>query len=88
MKTILILAALVTFSASQATAGAKARPAYSSAKACAPVLKSTCVLSRHCEWHTACTPGGQRYQYQVMVTTTRGYYSDGSTRTWTTRNAV
>ena len=88
MKTILLLASLIVLSAAQATAGTKPRPVYPSARACAPVLKHTCVIARRCEWRTAHTPCGQCYQYQVMVTTTRAYYSDGSTRTWTKSTAV
>ena len=88
MKTILLLAAIVTLSAGQATAGTKVRPAYNSARACTAVLKHTCVINRRCEWRIAHPPCGQCYQYQVMVTTTRAYYSDGSTRTSTRTTAV
>ena len=88
MKTIFLLAAIATLSAGQATAGTKARLDYNSAKACAPVLKHTWVIARRCEWRTAHTPCGQCYQYQVMVITTRAYYSDGSTRIWTRSTVV
>ncbi len=44
MKTILLLAAIVTLSAGQATAGTKVRPAYNSASACTSVLRKNGVI--------------------------------------------
>jgi hypothetical protein len=81
MKTILLslAATFLTFPA----AHAGVRPQKPCVPAYAPVLKQVCEVSRRCEWRTGYTPCGQCYHYQVMVVTSRGYYSDGSTRTWT-----
>lgn len=81
MKTLLIALAAVLLAAPAAEAGT--RRSYSPAGYCAPVLTHTCLVNRRCEWRTAHDACGYCYQYRVMIITTRGYYSDGSTRTWT-----
>jgi len=80
MKTILLLLSALLLPVSAAEAGGTYR-----GPAAAPVAycnQSNCVVSHRCEWRSGRTDCGQGYRYQVMVTETRGYYSDGSTRTW------
>ena len=80
MKTILTALAASLLAFTSADAGVKIQKR--SIPVCAPVLKQVCEVSRRCEWRTGHTPCGECYRYQVMVITSCGYYSDGSTRTW------
>lgn len=71
---------------SQAETGKGIRPQAKATSATKPApakLLRSCTESTKCVWRTGKLDCGTEYRYGIIQTVMKGWYSDGTTRTWT-----